>query len=335
MAPLHARRLHPLTATEGGLTLARILADGAWHSEPEMASHLGSGAMVEAAIRRLGQLGLRVERAAGACRLSVAIEFLDPNALLAALEARSRRLLSGLELHDVLESTNRYVLEQSDRSVGAWACFAEYQSAGRGRQGRTWVSPLAANIYLSLLWNRPTRAEWPGGTTLAAGVAVARAVEEAGTQGVGLKWPNDLYWRGQKLGGVLVEAVSRSSGARPMVVGVGLNVRMPLRAAEAIGQPWTDLEGVVGRTVSRNLIAGRLLHHLLIAMSEHEKLGLGACLADWRRLDLTAGKTVTLHAPAGKVTGVAVGITETGELKLYQDGGIGRYACGEVSLRSA
>jgi BirA family biotin operon repressor/biotin-[acetyl-CoA-carboxylase] ligase len=114
---------------------------------------------------------------------------------------------------------------------------------------------------------------------------------------------------------------------------IGLNVRMPVVPAGAIDQPWADLQGVLGRPISRNRIAGRLLHHVLKALRDHQVRGLGPFLHEWSCLDVTAGKQVTLHWADRALRGVALGVTPAGELRLFHDGNTGHYASGEVSLR--
>jgi BirA family transcriptional regulator, biotin operon repressor / biotin---[acetyl-CoA-carboxylase] ligase len=325
-----------LVATDAaGISLARILADGRWHSEAEIESSLIPPAAFGAELRALEAFGLPVRCGAGRVYCLIEpLEFLESSAIRCELDRDSRAILSGLEIRDVLDSTNRYLLDRAAFLPGGWACLTEYQSAGRGRRGRTWFSPLAANLYLSILWTPDGRNPGPGGLSLAVGVAAARAVEEAGGLGVGLKWPNDLLWEGQKLGGVLVEAIAGPAGPSRLVVGLGLNLRMPAGVpAWAIDQPWVDLQGVLGRPISRNRIAGRLLHHVLKALRDHEVWGLGPFLHEWSRLDVTAGKPVTLHWADRALRGVALGVTQAGEIKLFHDGATRHYASGEVSLR--
>jgi BirA family biotin operon repressor/biotin-[acetyl-CoA-carboxylase] ligase len=320
---------------EVALKLARLLADGESRSRVTLSEELGDPAALPFAVRELERLGVQVQSApGGSFRLTEPLEFLRRGAVLSALDEGSRSLFSGIEIRGVLDSTNRHLLDRAGDLRKGWACLAEYQSAGHGRRGRVWVAPLASNICLSVLWHLTAQSESPGGLSLAMGVAVARSVEEAGAQDIGLKWPNDLLWKGRKLGGVLVEAVSGPSAPHGCVVGVGLNVRMPRASARAIDQPWCDLQEVLGTYASRNRVAGRLLHHLLLALHTYERLGLQPFLGDWVRLDLTAGRPVTLRWNDRAVTGVALGVTSAGELTLYHDGGIRHYSSGDVTLRS-
>jgi BirA family biotin operon repressor/biotin-[acetyl-CoA-carboxylase] ligase len=329
------RKRSALEATDTGISLARLLADGRWHGQAEIESRLAAPARLGTGLRTLEALGLPVQRGPGRVyRLSERLEFLESSAILSAMDHDSRTILSGIEIRDVLDSTNRYLLDRAALLPGGWACLAECQLAGRGRRGRAWFSPLAANLYLSILWLPANESQKPAGLSLAIGVAVARAVEEAGGVGIGLKWPNDLLWEGQKLGGVLVEAISGASGPSRLVVGIGLNVRMPAGVpAGAIDYPWTDLHAVLGRPASRNRTAGRLLHHVLMAIRDHEVWGLRPFLHEWSRLDVAAGKPVTLRRADQTLRGVALGVTQAGELRLFHDGDIRHYASGEVSLR--
>ena len=84
------------------------------------------------------------------------------------------------------------------------------------------------------------------GMSLAVGVVVARALAACGVPPVQLKWPNDLLYEGAKLGGILLEMTGDPAGACQVVVGIGLNVNMPGKVAEAIDQSWTDVrwEGI-------------------------------------------------------------------------------------------
>jgi BirA family transcriptional regulator, biotin operon repressor / biotin---[acetyl-CoA-carboxylase] ligase len=115
---------------------------------------------------------------------------------------------------------------------------AEVQTAGRGRLGRQWHSWPGASLTFSLAW------PWDGATldglSLAVGCALAQALDPAG-EAIRLKWPNDLLLGGAKLGGILIETVTQGAAAQAVVVGVGLNVKVP---AVSPGQPATGLQAL-------------------------------------------------------------------------------------------
>ncbi|MGA7800139.1 MAG: biotin--[acetyl-CoA-carboxylase] ligase, partial [Gammaproteobacteria bacterium] len=209
----------------------------------------------------------------------------------------------------------------------------ECQRAGRGRRGRSWVSPFASNIYLSLLWRFPSSPAALSGLSLAAGIGVLRALRELGLDDAGLKWPNDILCRGRKVAGVLLDMAGESGGPSHVVVGVGVNVGMPSGAALCIDQPWTDLTRLAGGEVSRNRLAGRLIEHLLEVMAIFEHAGFEAFMDEWQRYDLVAGREVQLLLPDGVIFGKANGIDPSGALLVRTGGEARRFASGEVSLR--
>lgn len=268
--------------------------------------------------------------------MQAGIDPLKLHSLTAAMDRNSLQWLSRLEIHGELDSTNRYLLARAKRNAHKGeVCLAEAQSAGKGRRNRSWLSPPSGNIYLSLLWYFSTGLQSLGGLSLAAGVAVIRALQDQGITGARLKWPNDVIWDTRKLGGILVELVPRGRriGA---VVGVGINVAMSPPYREQLDQPCVDLlEVAQGRSLCRNQVAGRLIHHLLLVMRGFESHGLIYCLDDWHRWDACYQREVYLSMDNTVVFGTACGIDKEGYLLLQGQEGISRYFCGEVSLRPA
>lgn len=313
--------------------ILRLLADGKFHSGSAVAAALGvSRSAVWKQVRQLKALGLDVHAVRGkGYRLSRALDLLDAEVIWAQLSDTTRARLQRLDVLLDLDSTNRFV--RAAGPVPGHACLAERQTAGRGRRGRTWVSPLGANIYLSLAWRFTGSAGALGGLSLAGGVAAARALLRLGVVGVGLKWPNDLCWRQRKLGGVLLELSGEAAGPCDVVVGVGINVAMPSAAGALVDQPWTDLQSILEPVPERNRIASLLLDELIVALADYEQHGLAPFLADWRRLDIAAGREVRLHLPREEVTGIALGVDESGALLVRAGDTTARYASGEISMR--
>lgn len=259
---------------------------------------------------------------------------LESRSLEAAMDRESLRWLSRLEIHRELDSTNRYLLARAKMGAPKGeVCLAEAQSAGKGRRERAWLSPPSGNIYLSLLWYFSSGSRSLGGLSLAAGVAVIRALRDRGVMGAGLKWPNDILWDTRKLGGILVELVPKERGVGA-VIGIGINVAMPTPYRTQLDQPCVDLLEVVhGRPFDRNRLAGRLIHHLLLAMRGFESRGLSYYLDDWHRWDACYRREVYLSMDDSVIFGMACGVDEEGCLLLRGQKGISRYFCGEVSLR--
>ncbi len=319
------------------LPLIRRLADGAFHSGEALGAELGvSRAAIWKRLSKLTELGLELQAVRGrGYRLASPLELLDGDAIISALSAPARGLLAGLDVHQRLDSTNNYLnLLAAEGAPAGTVCLSEYQSGGRGRRGRRWVSPFGGNLYLSLLWRFDAGPAAIGSLSLVVACVLVQALERRGIKGLALKWPNDLLLDGRKLGGILLEVSGEVDGPSQVVIGVGINYGMPTAAAEGIEQPWADLhrhEPGLGR----NALAALLVEGLLSAMPRFESEGFEPFRRYWEGLDHYRGREVSLHSGSMRIDGVARGIDENGLLLLQQGSEIKRYAAGEVSLREA
>lgn len=319
--------------------LLELLADGAVHSGEALAATLGmSRAAVWKQLQRLGDWGVDVEAVPGrGYRLQAPFRLLDRDEVLDAVPDGLRHLLADIEVHRLIDSTNRYLME-ADRDPAdrpARACLAEHQTAGRGRRGRQWQSPFGANIYLSLRWQFADTPVDLSALALMVGVVIAEELERIGVASPGLKWPNDLVWQGRKLGGILIELHGEAGGACDVVIGTGLNISMPRTTADAIDQPWVDLEEILGdRRPSRSRLAGKLTGGLIEAIGQFQREGFAPFASRWQRLDLLAGKPVRLEQQGQLIDGVAAGVDADGALRLEVDGSVRRFLAGDVSLRA-
>lgn len=322
------------------LALVRRLADGRFHSGESLASDLGvSRAAIWKQVRDLrADLGLEVAAVRGrGYRLARPLELLDRGWIAAALAPATAAGLAELIVLDTVGSTSAHLLPlRPPRSGLGIACVAEQQTAGRGRRGRRWVSPFGANVYLSLLWQFDLPATALAGLSLAAGVAVAQALRGLGIDEVALKWPNDLLWRGRKLGGILVELAGEAEGPTRAVIGVGVNHRMPADAGAAIDQDWADVAGALpAGTPSRLALVASLLDHLVAALPRFAAGGLAPFLPAWEALDALRGREVVVQLGEGVVRGTAIGVARSGALRLATMTGEREFLGGEVSLRAA
>lgn len=314
-------------------TLLQLLADGRFHSGEQMARHAGvTRAAVWKALQGLRTLGIDMHAVSGrGYSLGRAFELLDANAIIGAMSPATRIALHSLTLLPTVDSTNAWLMRQGEEG-GTTACVAEHQAAGRGRRGRRWCSPFGSNLYLSLRWRFDEGMGRLAGLSLAVAIAVVRTLHEMDVKGVGVKWPNDIFWQGRKLGGILLEIAGESAGPCSVVVGIGLNVAMPRLAAGAIDQPWTDLASIRAG-LSRNRLAGRLLHHLLQVIAEFQRHGLALFEQEWREVDWLYGKSLRVLQPDGEVNGIGRGIAPDGSLLLEVSGKLQRLSFGEVSVR--
>jgi BirA family biotin operon repressor/biotin-[acetyl-CoA-carboxylase] ligase len=300
-----------------------------------------SRAAVWKRIEGLRASGLPVEALPGrGYALGHPLDLLDAAAIEAGLPDTATVELASLEVAWTLDSTNSELLRRVPPQRGSAVLLAEQQTGGRGRRGRDWASPLAANLYLSLSRRFGGGLARLPGVSLVAGVAAAEALHGLGFPGVRLKWPNDLVVTDgsglRKLGGLLVEGGGEAAGPARAVLGLGLNVAMPPSAATAIDQPWVDLAGLAGGAApSRNRLAAGLLGHLLPALAEFDAAGLAPFLARHAALDALAGRDVLLHGEQGTIAATALGLASDGALRVRIDGREQLVHAGEVSVRAA
>lgn len=287
------------------------------------------------ALRKAG-LAIGADRGRGYW-LESPLDLLDADAIRAALAVDVLPRLQALEVAWRIDSTNSALLARRAPEAGVVALLAEQQTAGRGRRGRAWVSPLAAHLYLSVLRRFEGGLARLGGLSLVAGVAVAEALRDGCGSAVGLKWPNDLLVDGRKLGGILVEGGGEHGGPVQAVIGIGINVRMPETMAQDIGQPWIDLASASrGVALQRSRIAAMVLENLIRALDMFDAHGLSPFLERYRALDVLAGHAIGVHAADGVHEVHVLGLASDGGLRVRRgDGSESILHSGEVSVRRA
>jgi BirA family biotin operon repressor/biotin-[acetyl-CoA-carboxylase] ligase len=228
---------------------------------------------------------------------------------------------------DSLDSTNRYLLDEARAGAPeGLVAVADYQTAGRGRRGRTWVAPPGASLLVSVLLRPSLAPDRTQLVSITAGLAMADAVERVAGFLPDLKWPNDLVADEKKLAGLLAEADGDA-----VVVGVGVNVEwhdFPSEVAETA----TACNLVAGRTVERDAILDAFLDGLATRHRDLEGV-----VVDYRARLSTLGRRVRVETGTGELTGTAVDVGEAGELLVDQDdaGRIAVHAGDVVHLRDA
>lgn len=334
--------------------LARLIAGPA--SGDELAHASGqTRAAVWKRIDALRAAGVAITAQAGrGYALAQPLELLDADAIRAQVPPTLQAQIAAFDVAWSLDSTNSELLRRTTPAVGVAVLLAERQTGGRGRLGRQWTSPLAANLYLSLARMFSGGLARLPGLSLVAGVATAEALQALGFVGVRLKWPNDLVVVDgaavnqavgdsaglRKLGGLLVEGGGENAGPARAVLGLGLNVRMPAVSESDIAQPWTDLAALAGATLTgtapaRNHLAATVLAHWLPALAQFDAEGLSPFLTRYARFDALAGRDVALHANGAVRAAQALGLADDGALRVRIDGREQRVHSGEVSVRVA
>ncbi|MGE0444171.1 MAG: biotin--[acetyl-CoA-carboxylase] ligase [Vicinamibacterales bacterium] len=222
--------------------------------------------------------------------------------------------------YDEIGSTNDTASRLADAGAAAGTVVAaNAQTSGRGRLGRTWVSPPGAGLYFSVVL-RPEMHVVPM-LTLAAGVAVADGIEAATGLTTTLKWPNDVQAGGRKLAGILAE------GGAFVIVGIGINVRAAAYPPD-IATRATSLEQELGRDVDRGLVLAECLAALNARSAElYAAGGASAIVAAWKRRAAPMwGRAVEWDSGRG----VAEGVASDGALLVRTARGVERILSGEV-----
>ena len=217
----------------------------------------------------------------------------------------------------------------ADGAEDGTVVFADAQSAGRGRRGRTWFSPPDAGLYVSTIL-RPGRARDAGRarmlTTLAAGVAIAEGIDQATGLHADVKWPNDLFVGRRKLAGVLAEGV-----ADAVVLGYGINVGRAAYPPE-LSERVTSIETELGRPADRACVLAETLAALSARHGDLLSGRFDAILDAWRaRAPMAQGARVSWTTPAGVQTGMTAGIDDQGALLVRVDERTERIVAGEVT----
>jgi len=247
-----------------------------------------------------------------------------------------------VQVFEQLDSTNKHLIRHLDKSLSLQTpvlCVAGHQTAGVGRRGKPWHSPVDS-ITLSLLYGFPKPAAALMGLSLVTGIAVAEGLEDIAAGKVGLKWPNDIIVNDRKLAGILIEVPKASTQQSSVVTGIGINFRHG-QEHEQIDQPFVVLESLSEKLPERSELIGQLAGRILTAYALFAEAGWQAFAEQWREYDYLNGQSVRIIRAAGgegaenttDLAGIARGVSSDGGLIVEHDSESQVYYGGEVSVR--
>lgn len=318
--------------------LLTLLAGGEAMSGEGLAEHFGvTRAAIWKQIEALRSRGVPIEaRGTAGYKLPWPVQMLDAGTIRAAVPAPLRKRLGALELAWEIDSTSSELQRRLPGAPDLSVVMAETQSAGRGRRGRTWLSPPGLNLYLSCLKRFDAGFAALTGLSLAVGVILMRALETLGMAGAGLKWPNDVLTPEGKLAGILVELSGEYQGPCAAVIGIGLNLRLTDALRGQAGQPVCDLASLAGGTPpDRNRVAAAVIAALVEGLEQFEREGFGGFLDDYARHDLLRGVPLRVHGAQAQWDGVGEGVDARGALLLRTPAGLQPFDSADVSVRRA
>ncbi len=233
----------------------------------------------------------------------------------------------------MVDSTNLWAREEGLSGAPHGSVYmADMQTAGRGRRGRVWESPVGENLYFSLLLRPAFTPHKASMVTLVMAMAVAEAVRSYGAEAY-IKWPNDIVLNGKKLCGILTEMHMQGSSYF-VVVGVGVNVRKR-EFSQEIADTATSLEAEQNIVISREELLERILKAFEKFYREFTLRGDLCLLQDaYNDILINRGNLVKVLDPKEEFTGIAKGINPMGELLVErEDGEVVTVYAGEVSVR--
>ncbi|MWQ58940.1 biotin--[acetyl-CoA-carboxylase] ligase [Glaesserella parasuis] len=229
-----------------------------------------------------------------------------------------------------IDSTNEYLLTHYKTLPSGSLCVAESQTVGRGRRGRQWYSPESQNVYFSMLWHYPSL-DIPqlSSLSLVVSVLIAETFQTLNVPHIQIKWPNDIYYQGKKMGGILIESRVDKTGIY-LVIGIGLNLGMNTVDKNVVTQAWSDLSE---HQIDRSQLVAELAKHLQNALVTYPQTTFEPYAERWQQFDIFRHQAVRLITENEEIHGISLGINEEGELILQQGEIIRRFATGEMSLR--
>ena len=318
------------------LTLLRNSRD--YVSGQQLCDQFGvSRTAVWKAINQLKEEGYRIEAVSHkGYRLLESPDVLSRSEVLSRLKTK----WAGQQLFYLEEtgSTNidakRYAEEGEPHGT---TVIAEKQNAGRGRRGKYWESPPGSAIYMTIMLKPDFAPDKASMITLVMALSVAEAITEATGLQAGIKWPNDVVVNKKKVCGILTELNVETDYIRHVVIGVGINVNngAPEEFPEEIRETATSLRIEAGTPFSRAELLERVLERFEKNYDTFvTTLDLRLLIEAYGRYLLNLNMEVNVLDPKGSYTGVARGISTTGELLVEkEDGEMKTVYAGEVSVR--
>lgn len=311
-------------------SMLRILSDNRFHSGEDIAKSLDvSRASLCNAAKTVEASGIALDRIRGrGYRMNRAFEWLDGEAVSKMLGDKG----FDIEIRDSVDSTSSELMRSNGPHGKVLA--AELQTGGRGRMGRAWMAEPGGSLTFSVAWKFERGASFLSGLALATGLALARAMQDCGLEGIALKWPNDLLYGFRKLAGILIEVKGDMLGPTFVVIGIGINFSLSEKTKEHIDQAVTCIDALPFADPGRNRLFAAILAELADVLEKFGKEGFAPFREEWSGYHAYHMRRARLRLPSGKTEeGMVCGVSEAGEILLDTDRGRLAFASGDVSLR--
>lgn len=245
----------------------------------------------------------------------------------------SRELGRTVHYFETLESTNATAFKlAADGALHGEVVIAEAQTAGKGRRGRSWLSPARANLYASAILRPDLAPQRAPELTLVAAVALAETLREAGAQAAAIKWPNDVQLDGKKVAGILTELSADPDRVHFVILGMGVNLNAHARDfPPEVAAIATSLADARQAKVPRALFTAALLTRLEEWLDRHAAEGFAPVRDAWKALSSTLGQEILVRTERAEYRAFAEDIDESGALVVRrEDGALERVIAGDV-----
>ena len=261
-------------------------------------------------------------------------EYIDKSIIYEYLKEFSDVYNIDTSIKEIVETTSREFNAEDVEGSDVKISLAEYQTHGRGRGNQVWQSPFASGICLSV-FSKLNTASIPLGLSVYMGVMLINSLEKINFEDIKLKWPNDLYYEGCKLGGILVELSQNKKGDLIANFGLGINYSLPddfYKLIEGNYNP-IDLETINNNNeYSRSEIIGFLVCEIIKSIKGFNTNSIQEIKERWKELDYFYNQEIKINSGNDSIIGVNEGIDSQGALLIKKGGSVKRIISGQIEL---
>ena len=258
---------------------------------------------------------------------------LNTKEIFSAINLHKPEKLIGIKLYDEVNSTNDYLKKNHVAGEQLFqVVIAKHQTAGRGQYAKKWISEHNKGLWMSCAFNIEKQSNLAQ-LSLLVGYMLAKKLVMLGIKDIRLKWPNDLIVKGRKLGGILVESMPHNRDYQRVIVGVGINNKLPKKFNQVFTtddlEP-TALGALMSNPPSINFLAAQCIESICSVVQEVKKNDFSDFVKSWSEFDLYNGQQVSVKTSSGVIEGLAQGISSKGKLLVQNTKGLHHISTGSV-----
>lgn len=260
--------------------------------------------------------------------------WLDIDSVIQSMQATGPAVVPEVHYHRLLDSTNLEATRQRVAMTSTSSLvIAEGQLQGRGRRGKSWISPFASNLCFSVGYRFECALDQLVGLSLVVALSVVRAILSlplaSGTK-VQVKWPNDILLDDGKLAGILLEVKPEIDGAF-VVIGIGINTDFSPDGLGADSLPSCNLKSVTLQNVQREQVLSAVLNQLFQDLQEFRRSGFRSFQTFWQNSDSMIGRDVVVIQKDQQIFGRYLGVNSLGAMRIAGSAGISEIQSGEMA----